>query len=138
MTMAAQPIETLSGYLGKDREVRWTRERTCTVTRRNEVAEMNEEHEIMTTPREYLRLSLATHDRTPRGSVTSWHNLVVWDPDRQAVSQARLGRKGDLVEVTGRSETLRYQEANGTEREHRQFVVETFHILRHRRAPEIP
>jgi single-stranded DNA-binding protein len=125
---------TLIGYLGKDREVRQTRERTRIATFHNIVAEMTEEYEVTIRPRDFVVLSLATHE----GPKTIWHRLVAWSPERNGLSNMRLARKGDKVEVTGRPETFTYPGADGLPRTIAQIVVERFRILRLKAPHEVP
>ena len=132
-----KPI-TLKGHLGSDREYRETRERTKTVTRWNEVAEMHEEYDVTIPSRTYARLSLATQARVDGRWETVWHQLVVWDVDRMDYIGVRIGRKGDRVEVTGYEETWRFKGDDGEEREIRRIVVTSYRCIRPRRAPEHP
>ncbi|HEX4305980.1 MAG TPA: hypothetical protein VHZ54_08100, partial [Solirubrobacterales bacterium] len=105
-------ITTLTGYLGKDRELRSTKERTFMTTVYNEVAEMEESYEVTTQPREYLIFSLAAHDR----SKTVWHRLILWAPWERGFRNALMGRKGDRVTVTGYFETFEFQGPDGETR----------------------
>lgn len=123
----------LIGYIGRNRQVRQTRERTHTATFYNEVAEMKEEYDVRVPPRDYIVLSLATH----HGSETIWRRLVVWSPDTTGLSHVRLARKGDRVEVTGRPETFSYLDKDGNPQELRQIVVESYRPLK-LKSPEIP
>jgi single-stranded DNA-binding protein len=126
---------TLIGFLGKNREIRATRERTDTFTRYNPVAESDDTYEVTHPSRDFARLSLA--ERT--GGATRWHQLVVWDLDRHQDARAvRLARKGDLVQVTGRRETYRYTSAAGEPHEIEQLVVESFSIRRPKPRCEYP
>jgi single-stranded DNA-binding protein len=127
-------LVTLTGYLGKDREDRQTKERTRIATYTNEIAEMTEEYEVTVRPRDYLVLSLATH----RNGQTTWNRLIVWSPERTGLSHVRLGRKGDLVKVTGRPESFRYTAADGTQREVSQIVVVSYKPLRIKIRHEAP
>lgn len=119
---------TLTGYLGADREIRLTRTRTRTLSILNPVAECHDETEITTRPREYARLSLATHRRVNGQWETTWHQLVVWNADRMENFQVRMARKGQKVTVTGHYETFRYTGEDGEERELTRFIVESFHL----------
>jgi len=124
---APTPI-SLTGYLGADREIRLTRTRTKTLRIFNPGAECYDETEITTRPREYVRLSLATHRRVNGEWETTWHQLVVWNADRRERFHIRLARKGNKVTVTGHYETFRYTGADGQEREMTRFIVESFHL----------
>jgi single-stranded DNA-binding protein len=120
-------LVTLVGYLGKDRVVHQTQERTFTASRFNRIAEMDEQYEVRIRPRDFIRMSLAT--RSAYDSAPTWHQLVVWSPDHRGFRSVRLARKGDLVKVTGRLDTFRYNDRTGDHELH-QIVVETFQLLR--------
>jgi single-stranded DNA-binding protein len=120
---------TWTGHLGGDSEIRETKERTKTVTRRNEVAEMEEEVEVTVPSRLYARLSLATRERIDGRWETVWRPLVVWDADRMDRLVVRIARKGDRVRITGHEETFRFVGDDGREREIRRIVVHTFQRL---------
>jgi single-stranded DNA-binding protein len=122
----------LIGHLGADREIRDTKERTTTVTRWNEVAEMDEEFEVTVPSREYARLSLACQQKVDGRWQTVWHQLVVWDLGRMERFPVRLARKGDRVEVTGHEEPFRFVGEDGVEREIRRIIVHTFRFLQHK------
>src|SRR5580693_576617 len=117
---------TLIGYLGKNREIRQTRERVRTEAFYNSVAEMTERYDVTIRPRDFVVLSLATHERRE----PTWHRLVAWSPERNGLSNMRLARKGDKVQVTGRRESFTYTGADGIPRTIYQVVVETFRILK--------
>jgi len=124
--MNAPQTSTLIGYLGKDREIRFTRERTYTKTVHNKVIDGDEEIEVHTPSRTYMKLSLATHERSASGTATRWHDLIVWNPS----PEASLARKGDQIEVTGRREEYEFQTAEGETRTGVHFVVESLRFLR--------
>ena len=128
---------TLTGYLGRDREIRDTAPRTLTMERFNEIAEMPEEYDVTVRSREYALLSLATHEGRNGSRRTVWHRLIAWNVDRMDRMPVRLARKGDLVRVTGRRETFRFTDDDGQEQEVNQVVVEDLVFLR-KRAREIP
>jgi single-stranded DNA-binding protein len=131
-----EPI-TLVGYLGKDPEIRKTAECVFEVTRYNAIAEMDETYLARTRERAYIVLSLATHDARRR---TSWHRLVVWGGDQICHRNIRFARQGDLVRVTGRPDTHRFETEEGP-RELQQLIVQDFKTLkrsRKRLPPEIP
>jgi single-stranded DNA-binding protein len=139
MNTTDAPAITLTGYLGKDREVKTTATRTeiRTYTEYNPVIDGEEEREVEITRggREYLLLNLASHRGKDENRTTTWHTLVVWNPER--LSGTRLARKGDCVTVTGRPETYRYTDGNGEERTLHRFVVETFRF-KSLKASKIP
>jgi single-stranded DNA-binding protein len=121
---------TLEGFLGKDRTILETRERTYTATSWNEVAEQAEEYEATVPSREFARLSLASHHWEAGRRVTRWHQLVVWNVEDGRFRNVLLARKGDRVRVTGRVEQRRFIGRDGVERTARQVVVESFHLVR--------
>ena len=122
----SNPTTTLIGFLGKDRETRVTRERTYTKTVHNKVIDGEEEIEVFVPSRTYMKLSLATHERSASGPVTRWHDLIVWSPS----PEASLARKGDQIQVTGRREEYEFETAEGETRTGLHFVVQSFQILR--------
>jgi single-stranded DNA-binding protein len=124
---------TLTGYLGKDRETRETRERTFVSRRYNPVALMREPLDVTVQSRTYLKLSLATHERTATGTRTCWHDLIVWNPGRETF----LARKGDLIQVTGHSESYSFDTPTGPVSGTR-FVVQTLKFLRRKVRCEVP
>jgi len=121
---------TLRGNLGKDRDLRETRPQTKIVTAWNEIAEMNEEHEITIPPRDYIRLSLATRERGANGWETRWVHLVAWDLDRDNLAGIRLARQGDQIEITGTREVFTFTGEDGQERTFHYVSVATFKSLR--------
>jgi single-stranded DNA-binding protein len=126
--MTTPTTMTLTGYLGADRELRLTRTRTKTLRIFNPGAECYDETEITTRPREYVRLSLATHRRVNGEWETTWHQLVVWNADRMENFHILLSRKGHKVTVTGHYETFRFTGDDGQQREMTRFIVEGFHL----------
>jgi single-stranded DNA-binding protein len=124
--MSDPKTRTLIGFLGKDRETRTTRERTYTKTVHNKVIDGEEEIEVHVPSRTYMRLSLATHERSATGPVTRWHDLILWNPSPEAF----LARKGDHVQVTGRVEEYEFETAQGEIRTGVHFVVASLRFLR--------
>jgi single-stranded DNA-binding protein len=124
--MSAPETRTLIGFLGKDREIRSTRERTYTRTVHNKVIDGDEEIEVRVPARTYMKLSLATHERSASGPVTRWHDLILWSPS----PEASLARKGDQVQVTGRREEYEFETAEGEPRTGVHFVVQSLRFLR--------
>ncbi len=120
---------TLSGCLGKDRDIRWTRPKTTDLTVWNEVIDGEEEIEVTTPPREYLRLSLAVRERGAKGCQTRWVNLIVWDLHLTAVAGVRLSRTGDRVRITGTEEVFTFTTEDGEEREFHYISVRSFRRL---------
>jgi hypothetical protein len=135
--MAGTPsLVTLTGYLGRNPEMRSTAERTYEALFYNEVAEMHEPYQVHVPSREYLVLSLARH----HGAEAIWHRLVVWNGDQLCHRNIRFAGSGDLVEVVARPDSFKVGEP-GSERVIQQFVVQSFRTLRRsskRRPPEIP
>jgi len=129
---------TLTGYLGADREIRTTSERTYTARRYNPVAECKDEYEITVPSRDYIRLSLATHRRVGREWKTEWHRVICWNAEKLSNFSVRILRKGDHVRVTGRLEEYRYEGRDGQERVARHLVLQKLEILRTKGAVELP
>ena len=110
---------TLTGYLGRDPEIRETRERKRTYTRRLrrefifeyngvrtpdrdwEVAEEVAEYDVNYPPGEYAVFQLAVHTWKGRHQRTDWHRIIVWNVDTEEKIPVRILRKGSKVEVTG-------------------------------------
>ena len=128
---------TLTGYLGRDREIRDTKAPTYTVKRWNEIAETTDEYDVTPPSRSYALLSLATHEGRNGSRRTTWHRLIAWNVDRMDRRSVRLARKGDLVRVTGRRETFSFTDDDGQEREVQQVIVDDLVFLR-KKAREIP
>src|SRR5439155_218353 len=78
----------------------------------NKVIDGEEEIEVHVPSRTYMKLSLATHERTASGPVTRWNDLILWDPSPEAFQ----ARKGDQIEVTGRREEYEFETAEGETR----------------------
>jgi single-stranded DNA-binding protein len=119
-------LTTLTGFLGKNRETRTTRERTYTKTVHNDVIDGDEEIEVWVPSRTYMKLSLATHERTAQGTATRWHDLILWQPSPEAF----LARKGDQIQVTGRVEEYEFTTDDGQTRSGVHFVVQSLRFLR--------
>ena len=117
---------TLKGFLGKNRETRHTRERTYTKTVHNDVIDGEEEIEVHVPSRTYMKLSLATHERTAAGPATRWHDLILWQP----APEAFLARKGDQIQVTGYVEEYEITTDQGETRTGVHFVVQSLRFLR--------
>ena len=111
---------TLTGYLGQDRQIRETQERTVVriqpptrlefhlgdYKRYDDVLFESARHEETLPSREYSVLSLATHQWKGGKNETTWHRVIVWNPDRDH-RNVRLCRKGDKVKITGRKSSFR-------------------------------
>ena len=117
---------TLIGFLGKDRETRTTRERTYIRTVFNDVIDGEEEIEVYVPSRTYMKLSLATHERSASGVATRWHDLILWQPE----PHASLARKGDQIRVTGSFEDYEFTTDQGETRTGTHFVVQSLRFLR--------
>jgi len=126
---------TLTGWLGRDREVRYTQERTFEQEFHNELVEMDEVREVTISPREFLVLSLGVGKV---GQRKKWHRLVIWSPEQQGLDYVHLARKGDLVRITGRRETFRFTAKDGKKIVIRQIVVKTFKVLKLKVRQELP
>jgi len=126
----------LFGFLGKDPEIRQTRVRTYRVKRLNRVAQCYDRYEFTTRPRNFIVVSLATHDANGE---TTWHRLVAWNGDQLCHRNLRFAGKGDRVKVQVRPETFRYTDDDGNERKLRQLIVLRFRVLKSKHIPpEIP
>jgi single-stranded DNA-binding protein len=126
---------TLTGWLGRDREVRYTQKRTFEQEFHNELVEMDEVREVTISPREFLVLSLGVGKV---GQKKSWHRLVIWSPEERGLDYVHLARKGDLVRITGRRETFRFTDKHGKKVVIRQIVVKTFKVLKLKVRHEVP
>jgi single-stranded DNA-binding protein len=136
---------TLTGYLGQDRQIRQTQERTYErwvpttfdlhledkVERDDVVLWDRGEHTVPS--REYALLSLATHRFQDGAQVTTWHRIVAWNPDRHEHLPVRLCRKGDRVRITGRPSTFKTADGRTID----QIELDRLEILRGK-APEVP
>ena len=134
---------TLTGYLGKDPEVRETEERTYTrevhraplifehngvrtYDRPSDIAEEPAEYDVTVPSREYAVASLATHSWVKGKRITQWHRIVVWNLERMGFGGIRIARKGSKVEVTGRATSFKTRDGKTLE----QIEVTTFRILK--------
>jgi single-stranded DNA-binding protein len=136
---------TLTGYLGQDRQIRQTQERTYErwvpttfdlhledkVERDDVVLWDRGEHTVPS--REYALLSLATHRFQDGAQVTTWHRIVAWNLDRHEHLPVRLCRKGDRVRITGRPSTFKTADGRTID----QIELDRLEILRGK-APEVP
>jgi single-stranded DNA-binding protein len=128
----------LVGFLGQDRQILDTRERTVTAWRYNDLAGRRVETEVLIPSQEFAVLSLAIHYRQRERRVTRWYRLVAWNVNRAEFRGVRLARKGDQVRVTGRLETVRITTPAGEVREAPQVIVDSFHLLRIKPRREWP
>ena len=123
---------TLTGYLGKDPEIRETEERTFTQTtlgqqlifehrgartsdRDCDIAEAAPEYGVTVPSRTYAVFSLATHSWYGEQRITTWHRVVVWNLHRMGFGGIRIARKGSKLEVTGRRTTFETQDGRTLE-----------------------
>ncbi len=120
---------TLTGCLGKDRDGRWTKPKTTVLTLWNKAIDRDEEIEVTTPSRDYLRMTLAVRERGLNGWQTRWVNLIVWDLNLTAVADVRFSRTGDRVQVTGIEEAYPFPSEDGVEREFRYISVRSFRRL---------
>jgi single-stranded DNA-binding protein len=126
----------LIGYLGKDPEIRQTRVRTIQGMRKNPIAQVPDPYEYTTRPRDFIVVSLATHD--DKGE-TTWHRLIAWNGDQLCHRNLRFAGKGDRVKVKVRPETFCYKDDKGNEHTLRQLIVLRFRVLQRKHIPpEIP
>src|ERR1700680_1736883 len=125
----------LTGYLGKDPETRQTRERDYEGARHDTAAQVLDHYTGRTRSREYIVMSLATH----QGNQTTWYRLVVWSSDQICHRNIRFAGQGDKVKVQARYEVYRFKADDGTEHEMHQHIVERFRVLKRKHVPpEIP
>jgi single-stranded DNA-binding protein len=125
----------LTGYLGKDPETRQTQERVYEGSRKNPIAQVLDHYTGRTRSREYIVMSLATH----QGNQTAWYRLVVWSSDQICHRNIRFAGQGDLVKVQAWHEVYRFKADDGTEHEIRQHIVARFRVLKRKHVPpEIP
>ncbi len=123
---------TLTGYLGKNPEIRDTAERTITLRERHQtsvfeyagtcspdrpqdITEEPAEYEYTLTPRDNAVLSLAPHRWEGKERITTWHRVVVWNVDRMEHIGVRIARKGSRVEITGRRTSFIAQDGRTVE-----------------------
>ncbi|MCP3957372.1 MAG: hypothetical protein GY719_05930 [bacterium] len=133
---------TLTGYLGKDPEIRETQERTLTrqtpaprlifehaglrhPDRADDIAEEPAEYDVTVPARAYAVLSLATHNWAGRERITTWHRVVVWNVDRLEHLGVRIARKGSKVEITGQRTSFETRDGWTLE----QIELSSFRIL---------
>jgi single-stranded DNA-binding protein len=128
-----QPV-TLTGFLGSDREIRWTPERTEVRIRKHKIAQVKEAYEVTIPARPYAVLSMATQKREGSQWKTTWHRLVVWNVYRTMEHfAALLGRKGDRITVTGYREIVELDNGHPLT----QIVVQDLRILQHKIHEEV-
>ncbi|MCP3962398.1 MAG: single-stranded DNA-binding protein [bacterium] len=133
---------TLTGYLGKDPEIRETQERTLTrqalgpqlifehaglrlPDRAGDIAEEPAEYDVTVPPRAYAVFSLATHSWAGAKRITTWHRIVVWNVERLEHIGVRIARKGSKVEITGRRTSFETRDGHTLE----QIELTNFRIL---------
>jgi single-stranded DNA-binding protein len=131
MTHAPNRYVTLTGYLGSDREIRLKDGLTRVAYFWNPVAECYEQREVTLPPREYARLSLATHRWEQGRRITTWHQLAVWNLERPEFFCVRMARKGDRVTVRGCFRSF----IGNDGREHTHFIVTAYKLLRIKATP---
>ncbi len=135
-------IITLTGYLGKDPEIRETAERTytrktqarplffeykgrTTPDRAEDVCEEPAEYDVTVPPRDFAVLSLATHTWDGKKRITTWHRVVVWNVERLEFMGVRIARKGSRVTLTGRQTSFETRDSRVLE----QIELTDFRIL---------
>ena len=133
---------TLTGYLGKDPEIRETEERTLTrqtpaqplvfehaglrtYDRPDDIAEEPVEYDVTIPSREFAVLSLATHKWVGRERITTWHRVVVWNVERMSNIGVRIARKGSKVEINGHRTSFETRDGHRLE----QIELTSFRIL---------
>jgi single-stranded DNA-binding protein len=143
-------ILTLTGYLGRDPQLRETRSRTITrkqtyqrqfvydhAGRRTyddfDVLEDHVEYELTYTPRTFAVLSLATHTWDRGNRSTTWHRIVAWNADRQHFGIRRLA-KGDRIKISGRKTSFEAEGGQVIE----QIELMSFQLLSRKAQPASP
>jgi single-stranded DNA-binding protein len=142
-----EQILTLTGYLGRDPQLRETRSRTLTRTETRQrqfvydhagrrtyddfdIVEDQLEYEVTYLPRTFAVLSLATHTWDRGNRSTAWHRVVAWNADRQHFGIRRLA-KGDRVEITGRKTSFEAEDGQIVE----QIELMSFRLLSRKPNP---
>jgi hypothetical protein len=122
------PIQTLTGFLGRDVETALTTQREYSRVEWDPVTDGEVEIHGTTALREYAKLSLAVHQGSGRSRGTRWVQLRAFDLDHHPdEARIRTARRGQRVEVQGYLEVHRYTDrANGEEREFEYFLVTGF------------
>ena len=142
---------TLEGYLGNDRDLRETQERTYTTThpathleyhrggvmQYDEVLEEVGEYEVTVPSRQYAVLSVAEHSWENGQRKTTWHRVIVWNVDRHEHFAVRLARRGDKVRITGRQTTFVARKGKNKGQTIVQIELIKLEILQ-TKAPQIP
>ncbi len=124
---------TLTGYLGRDREIRTTHQRTYTARYYDQVTEGWTESEITLATREYALLSVATRE----GRKTTWHRVICWNVERPGTSGVKLARRGDKVKITGRKEIFTWTDDSGEEQEIEQLILQDFQLIQPKPRMEV-
>jgi len=121
------PIQTLTGYLGRDAQMALTTEREYSRVEWDPVTDGEVEIHGTTQVREYAKLSLAVHQGSGRSRGTRWVQLRAFDLDHHPdEARIRTARKGQRVEVQGYRQVHRYTDAAGQEQEFEYFLVTSF------------
>ena len=138
-----QDIVTLTGYLGRDPEIRQTREKIFTRYQAPQPCLFeyagrtiaDAATDLLKEPvpveahyhcRDYAVLSLASHRWQGRRRITNWHRVIVWNVDRLEHLGVRIARKGSRVEITGRKTTFTARDG----RQLQQIELSRLRILR--------
>lgn len=128
---------TLTGYLGRDPEIRytrvWTRKTKERVVSDDEYEYIIPPSETQTGGREFVVLSLATNTRTRREWRTDWHRVIAWDTDRGARRPTSVCRKGTKVRITGTKDSFTTTDGRLVE----QVILKDLQVL-DLRAPQLP
>jgi len=144
--MPQDAMITLTGYLGRNRQIRETQERTVArrqpptrlefhlgdFKRYEDVLFDSAWHEDTIPSREYAVLSLATHQWKDGKDTTIWYRVIVWNSHRDH-RNVRLCRKGDRVKITGRQSSFRTHDGRSIP----QIELVNLETLK-TKSPEIP
>ena len=144
-------ILTLTGYLGKDREVCFTQEKTKLIRVKVEdpageprhelshlLPELYDEREITVGGREYIKLSLAVHGYRDGRKTTTWYQCIRWNTDGAEWFNVQFARKGYKVRITGRPYTYTFTDEAGRRQRIERIEILRFEILKRKPAPERP
>lgn len=131
-------LVTLTGHLGRDREIRATRERTYTARYFDDVAEQWTESEVTPPTRDYALLSLATASKRKGRHEVTWHRVICWNVQRVMATGVRLARRDDKVKITGREEIFRWQDTDGSWKQVKQLILDSFELVQPKVRFEVP
>ena len=126
--MTSTPTLTLTGFLGRDAEIRSTDRSEWQRTAWDPITDGEVTMAGTRESRDWAKLSIAVHEGSGRDRRTTWYPMRAWDLDHHPdEARVRTARKGQRVEVEGYWEVHRYTDSrSGEEREFRYVVVTSF------------